>query len=312
MRYIFTTLSLLFFTYAACAHNVQADTISIVEATATESFDLVPSDAEIVVADAEIVVADAEIAVTDAKIAVADAEIAVAEAGILVADAEVAHPAAMPDDPATRFRAQQLAFPALALALGGAGVKNHLFDTSSERERLTTIDDQLQYVPIVAYAGLGFIPGVKHRHNFGDRFLAGATAYVFMTGMAQGLKHVVREPRPDSGKENSFPSGHTATAFCGAELCRLEYGNAYGAAAYAFAATTGVMRVVNNRHWCNDVLAGAGIGFLSAHIGYWLLPWEKRVVRRIFHRDAPSTAFLLAPTYEYETKAPSFTFAMTF
>lgn len=220
------------------------------------------------------------------------------------------------EDRQTRFRPQQIAFPAVAIALGGAGVKSHLIDTSSERDRWTTVDDKLQYVPIVAYAGLGFIPGVKHRHNFGERFLAGATAYVVMTGVAQGLKHAVREPRPDTGAENSFPSGHTATAFCGAELTRIEYGNAYGAAAYAFAAATGVMRVVNNRHWCNDVLAGAGIGFLSAHVGYWLLPWEKRIARSIFHRrgteSTASSPFLLAPTYEYDTKAPGLTFAMTF
>lgn len=281
MRYILASFLLLFNICAAHAHDVQANTLNI----EVEPAEVVADDA------AETVAVDVSTADSTAV--------------------AIAAPATT-DDPATHFRAQQLAFPAAAIALGGAGVRNHIFDTSSERERWTTVDDQLQYVPIVAYAGLGFIPSVKHRHNFGERFLAGATAYVFMTGMAQGLKHVVREPRPDTGKENSFPSGHTATAFCGAELCRLEYGNAYGAAAYAFAATTGVMRVVNNRHWCNDVLAGAGIGFLSAHIGYWLLPWEKRVVRRIFHRDAPSTAFLLAPTYEYTTKAPSFTFAMTF
>lgn len=212
------------------------------------------------------------------------------------------------------FQPQQLAFPAVAIALGGAGVKSHLFDTSKERERRFYFDDQIQYVPIAAYAALGFIPGVKHRHNIGERVLAGATSYVVMTGICQGAKHLIREPRPDTSKANSFPSGHTATAFCGAELCRIEYGNAYGAAAYAFAATTGVMRVVNNRHWCNDVLAGAGIGFLSAHIGYWLLPWEKRVCQRVFRsrRDVASNPFILAPTYEYEYKAPALTFAMSF
>lgn len=162
---------------------------------------------------------------------------------------------------------------------------------------------------------LGFIPGVEHRHDFCDRFLAGATAYVTMTAVCQVAKRTIREPRPDTGTPNSFPSGHTATAFCGAELCRLEYGNVYGAVAYAFAVTTGVMRVVNNRHWCNDVLAGAGIGFLSAHVGYWLLPWEKKVVRRVFRRrndETSSTPFIFAPTYEYATKAPGLTFALSF
>lgn len=237
----------------------------------------------------------------------------------------------VPAHRSTAFRPQQLAFPAAAIAFGGAGVRSHLIDTSADRECWTTVDDQLQYAPIVVYAGLGFIPGVKHRHNFGDRLLAGATAYLVMTGVAQGLKHAVREPRPDSGKENSFPSGHTATAFCGAELSRIEYGNAYGAAAYAFAVATGAMRVVNNRHWCNDVLAGAGIGFLSAHVGYWLLPYEKRLCQRVFRRKkhkslnnscnanasgadggSDSTPFILAPSYDYETRTPSLSFSMRF
>lgn len=214
---------------------------------------------------------------------------------------------------ASTFRPRQIVFPAVAIALGGAGVKSHLIDTSSERERWTTIDDKIQYVPIGAYAALGFIPGVRHNHNIGERILAGGTAYIVMTGLCQGLKHLVAEPRPDTGADNSFPSGHTATAFCGAELCRLEYGNAYGAAAYAFAVTTGVLRVVNNRHWCNDVLAGAGIGFLSAHVGYWLLPYEKRLVGRIFPRTRQwGSQCCFAPSYIYETKAPSFAFTMNF
>lgn len=219
-------------------------------------------------------------------------------------------------DSATRFRPVQIAFPAAAIALGGAGVKNHLFDTSGDRSHTYSFDDGLQYVPVAGYALLGFVPGVQHRHNFGERVLAGATAYLTLAAACEVAKVAISEPRPDASDSRSFPSGHTAKAFCGAELCRLEYGNVYGAVAYAFAATTGVMRVVNNRHWCNDVLAGAGIGFLSARVGYWLLPWEKKVVRRVFKRsksvDTASSPFLLAPTYEYNAKAPGLTFSMIF
>lgn len=232
---------------------------------------------------------------------------------------------------ATAFRPRQFVFPAVAIALGGAGVGNHLVDTSCERDALTTVDDAFQYVPLGAYAALGFVPGVQHRHNIGERVLAGATAFVVMAGLCEGAKHLVGEPRPDGSDDRSFPSGHTAKAFCGAELCRLEYGNAYGAAAYAFAAATGVLRVVNNHHWCNDVLAGAGIGFLSAHVGYWLLPYEQRLCQRVFHRRKhkalshgdgasadgagyghDSNAFVLAPSYDYVTKSPSLSFSMRF
>lgn len=216
-----------------------------------------------------------------------------------------------PADDYTRFHVRPLVFPAVAVAFGSVSTSRHLFDTSSERSK-HEVENAFQYVPVGAYAVLGFVPGVRHAHRFGDRLMAGATAYVLMTAVCQGTKRIVGERRPDSSGHNSFPSGHTATAFCGAELCRMEYGNAYGAAAYAFAVTTGVMRVVNNRHWCNDVLAGAGIGFLAAHAGYWLLPAEKRLVQRLFRRPKEEHAFLLAPSYQYETKAPSLTFSMNF
>lgn len=298
MRYILPLLLLLFYAYDAHAEGAAPDSLASAS---------VPAEA------AEAAIIDADEPTEAAEAAVIDAAEPAEAAEAAVIDADV--PACC--TPASRyaFRPQQLAFPAVAIALGGAGVNNHLVNTSSDRERWTTIDDQLQYVPIVAYAGIGFIPGVKHEHHIGDRFLAGATAYVCMTAVCQGLKHAIGEPRPDSDKANSFPSGHTATAFCGAELTRIEYGNAYGAVAYAFAATTGVLRIVNNRHWCNDVLAGAGIGFLSAHVGYWMLPWEQRVCRRVFKRrssDFASTPFFLAPTYEYATRAPGLTFALSF
>lgn len=214
---------------------------------------------------------------------------------------------------ATAFRPRQVIFPAVAIALGGAGIKSHLVNTSSERGVWSRVDDGLQYVPVGAYAMLGFIPGVRHKHNIGERLMAGATAYIVMAGLCEGAKHLVREPRPDGTNDKSFPSGHTAKAFCGAELCRLEYGNAYGAAAYAFAVATGIIRVVNNRHWCNDVLAGAGIGFLSAHVGYWLLPYEKRLVGRMFPRTRKwGSQCCFVPGYEYETKAPTFALTMNF
>lgn len=228
---------------------------------------------------------------------------------VLFGDTPTSMPA--PVDASTRFNARQLVFPAIAISFASVSTAGHLIDTRSDRQK-HQFENTLQYVPVGAYAALGFVPGVSHDHHIGDRLMAGATAYVLMTAAVQGTKRLVREKRPDSEGRNSFPSGHTATAFCGAELCRIEYGNAYGAAAYAFAAATGVMRVVNNRHWCNDVLAGAGIGFLAAHAGYWLLPAEKRLVQRIIRRPKMEHALLLAPSYQYETKAPSLAFSMTF
>jgi membrane-associated phospholipid phosphatase len=68
----------------------------------------------------------------------------------------------------------------------------------------------------------------------------------------------------------------------GAEIVRQEYWNnspIYGIAAYAVATGVGVLRVYNERHWATDVVAGAGFGILSAQIGYWMLPLNRRLFR---------------------------------
>jgi membrane-associated phospholipid phosphatase len=40
---------------------------------------------------------------------------------------------------------------------------------------------------------------------------------------------------------------------------------------YTIATGVGVMRVLNNKHWASDVLAGAGFGILSTELTYFLL-----------------------------------------
>lgn len=154
-------------------------------------------------------------------------------------------------------------------------------------------DDYIQYVPAAAYLGLGLC-GVKSRNNFRDRLLAGATAYICMAAVVNVVKVGIHEERPDGSAHNSFPSGHTATAFTGAELMRIEYGNYIGAAGYAAAVAVGFLRMYNSRHWYNDIIAGAGIGVLSARVGYWLLPLE----RRLFGFDkSDKTSIAVVPTY---------------
>ena len=78
--------------------------------------------------------------------------------------------------------------------------------------------------------------------------------------------------RPDGTSANSWPSGHTATAFVGATILHKEYGLTrspwFSVLGYGTATATGVMRVLNNRHWISDVLSGAGIGIMSAELAY--------------------------------------------
>jgi hypothetical protein len=95
-----------------------------------------------------------------------------------------------------------------------------------------------------------------------------------MAGFVNGIKYTAKEMRPDGSTANSWPSGHTATAFVGASLLHKEYGLTrspwWSVAGYGVATATGVMRVLNNRHWISDVMSGAGIGIMSTELGYAL------------------------------------------
>ncbi len=136
------------------------------------------------------------------------------------------------------------------------------------------IDDYLQYSQMVAVYGLNLC-GVKGKHSFVDRTIMLAMSYATMGILVNSMKYTFKEKRPDSNARNSFPSGHTATAFMGAEFLYKEYKDVsplIGYAGYAIAAATGYLRIYNDRHYLNDVIAGACIGVLSTKFAYWLYP----------------------------------------
>lgn len=74
------------------------------------------------------------------------------------------------------------------------------------------------------------------------------------------LKYSIREKRPDSNAKNSFPSGHTTTAFAFASTVGFEHGITYGIPAYAVATFAGFSRINDNKHYFFDVVAGALVG----------------------------------------------------
>lgn len=198
-----------------------------------------------------------------------------------------------------KFRTKQLIVPMSLLGIGGVGITFHDKVGNWSNNHHTKVDDYMQYIPVTANLLLGSC-GVKHKHRFIERLMISTTAYIAETAIVNGLKYTVKENRPDSKARNSWPSGHTATVFTGAELTRLEYGWKVGSIAYGIAIVTGALRVYNNRHWCNDVLAGAGIGILSANIAKWLYPIEKKWFTRKKNKtnDGNASAVLIVPTCE--------------
>ena len=80
-------------------------------------------------------------------------------------------------------------------------------------------------------------------------------------GTVYGLKHFVREKRPDHTDYQSFPSDTAALAFAPAQFLWDRYGWQYGLPAYAAATFVGWSRVDAKKHHWYDVAASAGISF---------------------------------------------------
>ena len=135
----------------------------------------------------------------------------------------------------------------------------------------TGIDDYSQYFGPALTVGLK-LAGYEGRSDWPRLLASAALSYGLMAGLVNGIKYTAKEMRPDGSQANSWPSGHTATAFVGATLLHKEYGLTrspwFSVAGYGVATATGVMRVLNNRHWVSDVMSGAGIGIMSTELGY--------------------------------------------
>lgn len=135
------------------------------------------------------------------------------------------------------------------------------------------IDNVLEYTPMAA----SFIlkaAGVKCRSSWEQRLYKSGASFVLCSGTTWLLKKSIHKMRPDGTDNESFPSGHTAVAFCGATVLHKEYWKTspwISVAGYTVATITAVDRVRRNRHHWEDVAAGAAIGFLSAQASYWIV-----------------------------------------
>jgi membrane-associated phospholipid phosphatase len=114
--------------------------------------------------------------------------------------------------------------------------------------------------------------GVESRSDWPRMITADIASGAILLSIVQAAKYTFKRERPDGRAFNSYPSGHTATAFMFAQMLHKEYGETVSpwisVAGYGMAATTGIFRVISNRHWVSDVLAGAALGIFSTEIAY--------------------------------------------
>lgn len=171
--------------------------------------------------------------------------------------------------------------------------KNEVYAEHTHKQ--SHIDNYLQFAPAAMVYGLDAF-GIKAKHNLRDRTMLFLMSNIITNALVYSMKSISHQLRPDGSKYNSFPSGHTAEAFANAEFLRLEYKDVspwYGVAGYAMAATTGYLRMYNNKHWLSDVVAGAGVGIVSTKLAYWLYP---KIQHSLFKDKYQNTVIM--PTYQ--------------
>jgi len=140
----------------------------------------------------------------------------------------------------------------------------------------TSVDNYLQFVSIAA--GYGMLINNKE-HSFWHYTEKVVLTEVMLNVIVQPIKHITKVPRPDTGEPTSFPSGHTTQAFAGATIFCDEFARhniLLTATAYSSAAAVGVLRILNDRHWASDVIAGAGFGILSAKLSELIIESHAR------------------------------------
>lgn len=175
--------------------------------------------------------------------------------------------------------------PTVLVGLGVLMIKNPVYDRFNFYHDLfkvfpgfkgTKVDNYLIFAPYAELALLN-ISKIPCENDLINTSLLIAKSELIMAGLVFGLKYVTHIQRPNKQNYYSFPSGHTAEAFVAATIVNREFRYKspwIGVGAYGVAVSVGMFRMLNDKHWLSDVLAGAGIGILSANLAYITHKWR--------------------------------------
>jgi membrane-associated phospholipid phosphatase len=143
----------------------------------------------------------------------------------------------------------------------------------------TKVDKYLKWLPLGSIFILDAFK-VETNNDLKKQVLITGASVALLNAVVQPLKKVTHEIRPNwSVNVNSFPSSHTATSFLGAEILHQELKDQYPAASYigyGVSAATGVLRILKNKHWLTDVIAGAALGILVGKAMYAIVQKSRK------------------------------------
>ncbi len=148
--------------------------------------------------------------------------------------------------------------------LGGAVATIETADTDTVED----IGDILQIaLPLSALGSTYFRHDREGRKQF-------ARSWGYSSAMVLLVKEAVEKTRPNAQGVNSFPSGHTASAFSGASFIHWRYGPRWGVPAFVLAGYTGASRVLAEKHFLDDVISGMSLSVLLNR--YFTKPLDPR------------------------------------
>ncbi|MGI4741386.1 MAG: phosphatase PAP2 family protein [Janthinobacterium lividum] len=187
-----------------------------------------------------------------------------------------------------------LAVPTLLIGYGAYTFNGGGFYTNEDARRdihrlfpktNSRVADYLIFAPYLELGAVA-LAGVESRNDRINVLLLIAKSEAIMLSSTFIVKALSHEERPDGSDNLSFPSGHTAQAFLAASIVHTEFRDKsqwYGIGAYAIATSVAGLRMIVDKHWQSDVVAGAGFGILSAHLAY--LTHRNRWGRKSIGRD---------------------------
>lgn len=203
--------------------------------------------------------------------------------------------------------ARYVLFAGTALTVGVLIFEDAISDPFQVKQaRNKTLGDSSRYgdwlgqlIPNVLYtAGMGIAGYYKDPHGY-DRAIGMFKATAYASTVTTILKYTAREPRPyDHNVKNSFPSGHTTTAFAFSGYVAAEHGWGWGAPALLGSTFIGYSRINDNRHWLHDVFAGATIGWVY---GWGISKYEKQKKKEEREKEKEEGSTTFVPLYDSKT-----------
>jgi membrane-associated phospholipid phosphatase len=160
----------------------------------------------------------------------------------------------------------------LGAGAGAAGI-GHIWDDdlAGEIETNVTLNNAMEpghtygSFSVQAVVGVGMYTGGWLAKR-GRLATAGADimrSQILSQVYVQAIKYTAQRERPDGSNTQSFPSGHSASAFATAGVLQRHYGWKVGVPATLVAGYVATARVHDNKHYLSDVIFGGAMGIAA-------------------------------------------------